>query len=234
VVNCTRNITALSASQPQGFNMLNGLDTIEGLTAEQIEAVNALATGLINKKEQLEEKLTKVKGSVNKHEGASEELRVLKASMERTKLEEKESYQGALTLQEQEYKASLEKLTNGSNEKDQLIHKLLVDNGLSAELVKLNVNKDLMPLIQQGFSAQATITEGKAMIGEQSLSDFMKEWGETPQGKASRIAQNNSGGDGQGGGNLPTGKKMTEMTGAERTALFQQDPVEFNRLKAEM
>lgn len=234
MVNCTRNITALSAQQPKGFNMLNGLEEIEGLSEDQQKAINKLAGGLVDKKLELEGKLIKAKGSVTEHEGASEELRVLKASMERTKLEEKESYQGALTLQEQEYKASLDKLTTAGEEDKTIIRKLLVDNGLAAELVKLDVNKDLMPLIQQGFSAQASIVDGQAMIGEQSLSDFMKEWGETPQGKATRNAANNRGGDGNGGGDVPTGKKMADMTGAERTALFHQDPNEFNRLKAEM
>ena len=90
-----------------------------------------------------------------------------------------------------------------------------------------------MGLIQQGLSAAATVTDGQAMIGEKSLSEYMKEWGDTPQGKASRIAASNSGGDAIGGG-APTGKKMADMSGQERTALFQQNPNEFKRLKAEM
>jgi hypothetical protein len=36
-------------NQPEGFNMLNGLDKIEGLTPEQIEAVNGLAGGVRRK-----------------------------------------------------------------------------------------------------------------------------------------------------------------------------------------
>ena len=214
--------------------MLNGIDKIEGLTPEQVEAVNNLANGLLSKKTELEEKLSKAKGSLSAEESAQEKLTLLEANIERDRLESKENYQGALTLKEQEYKASLDKLTNGNDEKDTLIHKLLVDNGLTAELVKLGVNKELMPLIQQGFSAQATIIDGQAMIGEKSLSDHMKEWGETAQGKASRVATSNSGGDGLGGGDTPAGKKMKDMSGAERTALFQQNPTEFNRLKAEM
>lgn len=234
MLKCTRIITAQSAQQPKGFNMLNGLDKIEGLTPEQQEAINKLAGGLISKKTELEEKLSKAKGSLSAEESAQEKLAALEANIERERLESKENYQGALTLKEQEYNANLEKLTNSVSEKDQLIHKLLVDNGLNAELVKLGVNKELMPLIQQGFSAQAKIVDGQAMIGEQSLSDFMKEWAETPQGKASRDAARNSGGDGKGGGDVPVGKKMKDMNGAERTALFHSNPTEFNRLKAEM
>lgn len=214
--------------------MLNGLDGIEGLSTEQQVQINKLAQGLADKNADL---LGKVNSGKEKASGANaelERLRILEQGLEQSKLEEAENYKGALSLKEQQYNADLEKLTAGSNEKDQLIHKLLVENGLNAELVKLNVNPDLMGLIQQGLSAAATVTDGQAMIGDKSLSDYMLEWADTPQGKASRLAPGNSGGDGNGGGNVPTGKKMAEMSGAERTALFQQNPAEFNRLKAEM
>tara|TARA_R110000765_G_scaffold422285_1_gene529234 strand:+ start:1398 stop:2054 length:657 start_codon:yes stop_codon:yes gene_type:complete len=214
--------------------MLNGLEAIEGLTPEQVDAVNKLAGGLINKKSELEEKLSKAKGSLSAEESAQEKLSILEANIERDGLLAKENYQGALSLKEQEYNAALEKLTTGAGEKDALIHKLLVDNGLSAQLVQYGVSKDLMPLIQQALSSQAKITDGQAMIGEQSLSDFMKDWAETPQGKASRVAPGNAGGDGAGGGGIPANKTMKEMTGQERNALFQSNPTEFNRLKAEM
>lgn len=214
--------------------MLNGLDEIDLTAPDAKEQINKLASGLVSKKTELEEKLSKAKGSLNAEESAQEKLAMLEANLERERLESKENYQGALSLKEQEYKASLDKITNSNNEKDQLIHKLLVENGLTAELVNLNVNPDLMGLIQQGLSATATVVDGKAMIGEQSLSDYMKEWAETPQGKASRIAPSNSGGDANGGSSLIVNKKMKDMTGAERTALFQQNPTEFNRLKAEM
>ena len=214
--------------------MLNGSEKIEGLTPEQIEAINGIAGGLISKKTELEEKLSKTKSIATENQSAAEKLAALEASLEREQLEAKENYEGALSLKEKEFNAKIEKLTNSESEKDNLIHKLLVDNGLSAELVNLGVNKDLMPLIQQGFSSQATIVDGKAMIGEQSLSEYLKEWSETPQGKASRIAPANTGGNGNGGGGLPQTKKMQEMTGQERNTLFLENPTEFNRLKAEM
>ena len=214
--------------------MLNGIDKIEGLTAEQLVAINGLAQGLLDKNTDLLGKVNSGKEKASGTVAELERLRILEQGLEQSKLEEAENYKGALTLKEQQYNADLEKLTNGSNEKDQLIHKLLVENGLSAELIKLNVNPDLMGLIQQGLSATATVIDGQAMIGDKSLSEYMTEWGDTPQGKASRIAASNSGGDGFGGTSVPTGKKMADMSGPERTALFQQNPTEFNRLKAEM
>lgn len=214
--------------------MLKDLDTIEGLTEDQIDKINGLTKGLIDKKVDLEQKLRNSKTSASENESAQEKLTMLEAGIERERLESKENYQGALTLKEKEYQTNLEKITNDSSGKDTLIHKLLVDNGLSAELMKYDVNKDLMGRIQKGLSSEATIVDGKAMFGDQSLSDYIKEWSETPEGKASRTAPANSGGDGLGGTGKGEAKKMTDMNGAERTALFRENPQEFNRLKSEM
>lgn len=214
--------------------MLNGIDNIEGLTPEQIEAINKLAEPVVNKKDELLEKLTKTKQQINDDVSAAEKLKALEASLERKELESKQNYQDALTLQESEFSAKLEKLTNSESEKDNLIHKLLVENGLNAELVALNVNKDLLPMIQQGLSAMASVSEGQAMIGDKSLSEYCKEWAETPAGKAACLAQSNSGTGSNGGSNYAESKKMADMTGDERIALFRENPAEFNRLKAEM
>lgn len=214
--------------------MLNGIDKIEGLTPEQVTSVNELAKGLLDKNTDLLGKVNAGKEKLTGSESELERLRILEQGLEQTKLEDKENYNGALELVKQDNQKAIDKLITSQDEDKSLIRKLLVENGLTTELVTLNVNPDLMELIQQGLSAAATVIDGKAMIGEQSLSDYMKEWAETPQGKASIIAKANDGGDGNGGGKLPTGKKMQDMTGAERTALFQQNPTEFNRLKAEM
>jgi len=210
--------------------MLNGLDKIEGLTPEQMEAINGLAGGLISKKTELEEKLSKAKGSLSAESSAQEKLNMLEANIERERLESKENYQGALSLKEQEYSAQLEKLTSVLKERDSF----MVGNIITDEFVKLGVNKDLMEDLAYRFSSRAVVVDGKAMVDDKSLSECMKEWSDTPAGKASRVAPNNMGGGGLGGAGKPEVKKMSDMNGAERTALFRADPAEFNRLKAEM
>ena len=214
--------------------MLNGIEEIEGLTAEQIKGINGLVTGLVSNKQDVLAQNGELKSQLTGNDAELVRLRLIEQNLEQSKLVDKENYSGALELNNKQHEANFEKLTISSGEKDQLIHKLLVENGLSAELIKLNVNPDLMGLIQQGLSATASVIDGQAMIGDKSLSEYMTEWADTPQGKASRIASSNSGGDASGGGNVPTGKKMADMSGQERTALFQQNPTEFNRLKAEM
>ena len=55
------------------------------------------------------------------------------------------------------------------------------------------------------------------MIGETSLSDAAKAWSETDQGKAVRLATDNSGGNSQGGTNKP-GSDNTKQTDADKRA----------------
>ncbi len=214
--------------------MLKGLEDIEGLTPEQLEKINGLSSGLIKKNEELLTKTNKQKEALTSETSAQEKLAALESSIERERLESQENYKGALDLQQNEFNAALEREKATNNDNAKLIHKLVVENGLQSELTNLNVNKDLIPLIMQGLSAQAQVVDGQAVIGETSLSDYMKEWAETPTGKASIVAAQNNGGDGNGGNSVPTGKKMADMTGQERTALFHSNPAEFNRLKQEM
>ena len=211
--------------------MLNGVTDIEGLTPEQIEAVNGLASGLVNKNQELLDKLNANKKQANDEESAAEKLKALEAKLEREQLESKQNYQDALKLKEQEYTSTLDKLNNSVSEKDQLIHKLLVENGLQAELSALNVNKDLLPMIQSGLSALATVNDGQAMIGDKSLSEYLKEWAETPAGKASILMPQNNGTGANGGThNVDSNKKFSDYTGAELSAIRQSKPEEYQRL----
>ena len=214
--------------------MLNGLENIDLSAPDAMDKINALAKGLTDSKQSLQDDLKRTKGLLGTEDSAQEKLRALEASIESADLLKKENYDGALAHEKKQHTEAMEKLVTSNETNEALIRSLLIDNGLSAELVKLGVNKDLMPLIQQGFSAQATIVDGRAVIGEKSLSDYMKEWGDTPQGKASRVGQKNSNSEGLGGNESSQGKTMTEMSGAERTALFQSNPTLFNQLKAEM
>ena len=212
--------------------MLKGIDSIEGLTPEQIEQINSLVSPLVAKKEELLDKANKYKQQINEEESAAEKLRLLEAKIEREKLEEKQNYQDAIGLQEQEYKSHIEKLAKEKDEKDALIHKLLVDNGLSAELSALNVNKDLMPIIQQGFAAQAVVTDGQAMIGDKTLSEYCKEWSETPAGKAACIAPHNSGANSNGSmHNGDSSKKWNDYSAGELSQIHRTNPDEYERLK---
>ena len=211
--------------------MLNGIEKIEGLTPEQIEAVNQLAGGILSKNEELVGKLKSVKSDNQGSQSELERLRLLEQGLEQQRLEDKQNYTGALDLAKKQFQTDLEKLSNASVEKDQLIHKLLVENGLQSELSSLNVNPDLIDLIQAGFATKATVTDGKAMIGDKSLKDYVTEWASTAQGKAAILAPANSGGNANGGGGQSQGKSFAEMTLTEKTVLLNTDPNLYNQLK---
>jgi hypothetical protein len=207
-----------------------GLELSDEVKVKLIEAANNEVNGLSAKNSELLDKLNKK----DDNDSAAEKLRALEARLEREQLESKQNYDDALALERKTSTEEREKILASVKEKDALIHKLLVENGLNAELVALDVNKDLMPMIQAGIAAQATVVDGKAMIGDKTLGEYCAEWAETPAGKASRMAPDNSGGNANGGGSNPTSKKLKDMTGEERVQLFRTNPDEFNRLKAEM
>ena len=166
--------------------MLNGLEKIDLSAPDAIDQINALAGGLINKKTELEEKLSKAKVSLSAEESAQEKLTVLEASIEKDRLIAKENYNGALDLAKQESQGIIDKLNESSKGDKELIHELLVGNGITSEFVKLGVNKDQMKDLSFRFLAQASVVDGKAMVGDKSLSEAIQEWAETPSGKASR------------------------------------------------
>ncbi|MCP4058185.1 MAG: hypothetical protein GY738_12880 [Pseudoalteromonas sp.] len=214
--------------------MLNGLDKIEGLTPEQQQAINDLAGGQSNKINELLGKLSESKGSIGDGEAAKEELRLLKSSIEQKGLEEKQHYQESLSLRDKDHAANIEKLTNESKADKSLIHELLVSKGLLEEMTALGVDPVKVPRLVKSFESEATIVDGKAMIGDKSLSDYMNEWGETDEGKSYIVGQQNSNSGGLGGGKAAQGKTMAEMSESERVALYQSNPALFNQLKQAM
>lgn len=83
--------------------------------------------------------------------------------------------------------------------------KLLIDNGLTDELVKNGVAPQFLAATKAMFAGQAQIVaEGDtrtAKIGDKSVSDFVKEWAASDDGKHFIKAPENSGGGSQGSGN---------------------------------
>jgi hypothetical protein len=102
---------------------------------------------------------------------------------------------------------SLETLQTQLKAETGFTQKLLIDNGLTDELVKNGVAPQFLAATKAMFSSQAQIVaEGDtrvAKIGEKSVSDFVKEWAASDDGKHFVKAPENSGGGSQGSGNGP-------------------------------
>lgn len=209
MLQCHRFITALSAQQPKGFNMLDGLDKIDLTADDAMEQIHALAGGLAGKNAQLLEKLSAGKEAGSQSAAELENLRQFKQSADQKILEEGQQYEEAKQGLIKTHGEELAKANGRGDTFETQLKTLLIDNGLSAALDGVNINKNLKAGAVAMLQAGAIITDGKAMIGDKSLSDAVKEWAETDTGKAFCNAQNNSGGDGLGGDKTPGGKPLT-------------------------
>lgn len=94
--------------------------------------------------------------------------------------------------------------------------KLLIDNGLTDELVRNGVAPQFLAATKAMFFGQAkVISDGDtraARIGEQSISDFIKTWAESDEGKYFIKAPENSGGGSQGSSNgSPAQPQLTSV-----------------------
>ena len=89
--------------------------------------------------------------------------------------------------------------------------KLLIDNGLTDELVKNGVAPQFLAATKAMFAGQAQIiADGDtrvAKIGDKSVSDFVKDWAASDDGKHFVSAPANGGGGSQGGKGSDTGAK---------------------------
>lgn len=210
--------------------MLNGLESIDLSSPDALEQIHALAKGLSDKKVQLEGKLfaDKEKGSASAAE--LEALQLFKQNADVKIAEDAQSYADAKALTATAHTEALAKLQGSADSATAQLKVLLIDNGLSAALDGVNISKDLKAGAVAMLQAGVGIVDGKAMIGDKSLSDHVTEWSQTEQGKAFCLAPNNSGGDAQGGSGGGQSKPFKQWSLTEKTQLANSDPAEYKRL----
>ena len=190
--------------------MLNGLDKIEGLTPEQMEAINGLAGGLISKKTELEEKLSKTKTVASENQSAVEKLAALEALQQQKELEDKQNYEQALTLTTDKYTKQINDLTEMVGSFQQKERNTTINTSLTEALTEARVNPLHSEYVTSYFKQQAQLIDGQVVIGDKPLSDAIKDWSETDQGKAVRLAPDNARGDSLGTKNVSgSGKTMS-------------------------
>lgn len=191
--------------------MLNGLDKIEGLTPEQIEAINGVAGGLISKNEELLSKLSSTKTQAKEGQGAAEKLAAMEALQAQKELESKQNYDAALQLNADKFTAQINELTDKVGAYETKERNTLISKGINDALTELRVNPLHQDLVTTHFSQNAQLIDGKVMVGDKSLSEAINEWAETDQGKSVRLAPDNTGGNANGGLSSVkgSGKKLT-------------------------
>ena len=176
-----------------------GLDLPDDIKNKLIDAANSRASGLVSKNDELLSKLSSTKQSANESQSAIQKLAAMEALQAQKELENKQNYDEALQLSNDKYTTQLNELTEkvGSYEKKE--RDTLIGLGISDALTEARVNPLYADLVNTNFKQQAQLIDGKVMVGDKSLSEAVQEWAETDQGKAVRLAPENSGGNSSGG-----------------------------------
>ncbi len=211
--------------------MLNGLEGIEGLSEEQIKSLNALGAGMKNKNDEL---LAKLSGHKSAQDGNAAELEALKQFKTNADIkiaEDAKNWEEASRLKDEAHQAELKKLMETGAASTALVEKLLIDNGLSDSLDGVNINPSLKAGAIAMLKGQVTIADSKAVIGDKSLSDHVKEWAGSDMGKSYCLAPDNSGTGSNGSGEHLNGEKsFKDMNLTEKTQLANDDPLKYAEL----
>lgn len=198
--------------------MLDGLDKIDLTADDAMEQINALATGLVGKNAQLLEKLSLGKEAGSASAAELEALKVFKQNSDVKTAEDAQSYTDAKALTQTAHEADMLKLSERITGFEQGERTRLITDGIRSELTELKVNPLHSKTTAAYFESMSQVVDGKAMIGDKTQSEFIKEWAQTDSGKASCLAIGNSGGDGGQGNNLgsASNRKYSDMSLSER------------------
>jgi hypothetical protein len=194
------------------------------------EAVEKATTGLANKNSELLGEVKKFK----EFKGTAEELQAKLSEIEQASLEEQGKYKELLEQKSGEYANKLDDLQKMLDQKQKSIESLLIGDGLKAALIEVGVKKEFLPYVESFMRGEVTVKESEgqlsAVANDKPLSEYVKEWAASDEGKAFVIAPTSSGGGAPGGTTNTNGKTLKEMTEAEMIALKTSDPAAFNAL----
>lgn len=177
---------------------LNAPEVQEAIKSAVKAAVESETSGLIAKRDEL---LAEVKKLKKGQEIKPEQYEALEAELEATRDKLTEASKIAKTTQ-----TEFEKVKKMFEAENSFTSRLLVDNGLQAELLKVGVtNPAHLKAVKSMLSGQVQVRvegdERKAVIGDKTLSDYVSEWSKSDEGKHFVAAPSNSGGGSTGGGN---------------------------------
>lgn len=229
------------------FKDVDGVDwdAIEkSLSNEVKDEVDKATKPLSDKRDEVLAEKKKLQSRLKLFDGVDvEAYNKLKGQIEDLELKEVfevgdlEAVKTALTSKHQ---VELDGLKTELGSAETFISKLLVDQGLTNNLLKANVSERYLPavkaLLQDGVQITTDEATGErtAVVGELPLNDYVEKWAASEEGKNYITAQNNSGGGAQGGsGSGNTGKvRFDELMGKDD--LSPSESVELNTLAEEI
>lgn len=146
---------------------------------------------------------------LQKEGGTVEELAALRAEHEEIQVKFKEA-EKALKKATKDLETSQTEHANESK----FTENLIIDGGLTEALSSAKVAAEFLPAVKALLRPQVALkvdTDGRrAVVGDKSLDDFVKEWSQGDQGKAFIAAPSNGGAGAPGGraGGAAGGKSM--------------------------
>lgn len=181
--------------------------------ADLDKAIADAKTGLEAKNTELLDEVKKIKAELRKTQEINPaDLERLEAENDKLKAD-----LAAAQKQAKDATTAAEKATKALEAESGFTSKLLIQDGLKSALLAAGVkDEDFLDTLTAKFSNGATVAiEGdarKAMIGDKSVADFVKEWAGTDAGKKFVSAPVNSGGGAGGGSGGGTGKTVDRAT----------------------
>ncbi len=128
---------------------------------------------------------------------------------------------------EVKYNAAQKALDKVSKERDEAFHtrdSLLIDNQIASDLVAMNVAKPFHSMLTRALKAQAKVDGDKGMIEGQPITDYMKDFLSTDEGKNYVAAPDTSGGGASSTTKVASTTWATPpVSGGEIEAFFKED-----------
>ena len=147
-----------------------------------------------------------------------------------SRIEALEAEKSQLGRQVKDLTKTAETASKALEAESKFTQRLLVENGLAAELAKAGVTnphhlKAAQAMLKDGVQIVAEGDVRVAKIGDKALSDFVKEWAAGDEGKHFVQAQANNGGGATGGSGAGTQGKV--MPRSQFDALPPQQRADF-------
>lgn len=104
-----------------------------------------------------------------------------------------------LRLAREQHSSEMDKLTKRLDKKDKKDEKNLIKSEILESLGLIGCKSVLTKAARKIIQSDVVIEEGIPMIGDKIISEYIKEWSKTEEGKNFVLAKKNSGGDSSGG-----------------------------------
>ncbi len=188
----------------------NDPDTKAALAAAVKEAVTAAEDGLKSKNSEIMDELKRAKADLRKTQDINPaDLEKLEADLDKARAD-----LAAANKTAKEATTTAEKATKALEAESGFTHKLLVENGLREQLVAAGVTnaalqKGAITMLASQVQVAADGDARVAKVGDKTLTDFVKEWAGSEEGKHYVQAPGNSGGGAPGGKGGESAKSVT-------------------------